>query len=70
MEAFSSKMEAIKALGREPLGLVLAGGSARAYAYIGMLEVLEERGIYPDFIVANSMGAIIGLLYAAGLSPP
>lgn len=69
MEAFSSKMEAIKALGREPLGLVLAGGSARAYAYIGMLEVLEERGIYPDFIVANSMGAIIGLLYAAGLSP-
>ncbi len=69
MEAFSSKMEAVKALGREPLGLVLAGGSARAYAYIGMLEVLEERGIYPDFIVANSMGAIIGLLYAAGLSP-
>lgn len=69
MEAFSAKMEAIKAQGREPLGLVLAGGSARAYAYIGMLKVLEEQGIVPDFIVANSMGAIIGLLYAAGLSP-
>jgi len=69
MEDFSAKIEAIKAQGREPLGLVLAGGSARAYAYIGMLEVLESRGIVPDFIVANSMGAIIGLLYAAGLSP-
>lgn len=69
MEAFSSKMEAIRAQGREPLGLVLAGGSARAYSYIGMLEVLESRGIVPDFVVANSMGAIIGLLYAAGLSP-
>ncbi len=69
MEAFSMKIEAIRAQGREPLGLILAGGSARAYAYIGMLEVLESRGIVPDFIVANSMGAIIGLLYAAGLSP-
>ena len=69
MEAFSGKIQAIKAQGREPLGLVLAGGSARAYSYIGMLEVLESRGIMPDFIVANSMGAIIGLLYAAGLSP-
>ena len=52
-----------------PLGLVLSGGSARAYAHIGVLKELEKAGIYPDFIVANSMGAIIGLLYAAGFSP-
>ncbi len=55
--------------GSEALGLVLAGGSARAYAHIGMLQVLEDAGIHPDFIVANSMGAVIGMLYAAGISP-
>ena len=53
---------------REPLGLVLCGGSARAFAHIGVLKSLEENGIVPDFIVANSMGAIIGQLYAYGFS--
>ena len=69
LEAFAKRLEAARISGREPLGLVLAGGSARAYAHIGVLEVLEAHGIYPDFIVANSMGAVIGMLYAAGLSP-
>jgi NTE family protein len=54
---------------REPIGLVLSGGSARAFAHIGVLRYLEEIGIVPDFIVSNSMGSIVGLLYAAGLSP-
>lgn len=54
---------------RDPIGLVLTGGSARALAHVGVLEYLEEQGIEPDFIVANSMGSIIGLLYAAGLEP-
>ncbi len=54
---------------REPVGLVLSGGSARAFAHIGVLKRLEELGIVPDFIVANSMGAIVGLMYAAGMSP-
>ncbi|MBI9104335.1 MAG: patatin-like phospholipase family protein [Spirochaetales bacterium] len=54
---------------RQPLGLVLSGGSARAFAHIGVLKYLEEQEIVPDFIVTNSMGSIVGLLYAAGLSP-
>ena len=54
---------------RDPIGLVLTGGSARALAHIGVLTYLEEQDIEPDFIVANSMGSIIGLLYAAGLEP-
>ncbi|MEJ5183935.1 MAG: patatin-like phospholipase family protein [Rectinemataceae bacterium] len=54
---------------RQPLGLVLCGGSARAYAHVGVLKELEKRGIHPDFIVANSMGAIVGALYAFGLAP-
>jgi len=54
---------------RSPVGLVLSGGSARAFAHIGVLRMLEEEGIVPDFIISNSMGSIIGLLYAAGMSP-
>ena len=58
-----------KSEGREPLGLVLSGGSARAFAHIGVLRRMEELGIVPDFIIANSMGSIVGLLYGAGFSP-
>ncbi|OJF77453.1 MAG: hypothetical protein BKP49_00205 [Treponema sp. CETP13] len=54
---------------REPIGLVLSGGSARAFAHIGVLKYLEENDIVPDFIISNSMGSIIGLLYSAGYSP-
>ncbi len=54
---------------RDPIGLVLTGGSARACAHIGVLKYLDEIGLEPDFIVSNSMGSIIGMLYAAGVSP-
>lgn len=54
---------------RTPVGLVLSGGSARAFAHIGVLKYLEEQGIVVDYIISNSMGSIVGMLYAAGLSP-
>ena len=54
---------------RDPIGLILTGGSARACAHIGVLRYLDEHGIVPDYIVSNSMGSIIGMLYAAGISP-
>jgi len=50
-------------------GLVLSGGGARGLAQIGVIKALDEAGIYPDIIVATSMGAIVGGLYAAGYSP-
>lgn len=53
--------------GRRPkIGLVLSGGGARGLAHIGVLHVLEEEGIRPDFIAGTSAGAIIGGLYAMG----
>lgn len=55
--------------GREPVGLVLTGGSARALAHIGVLKYLEEHEIVPDYIISNSMGSIIAMTYAAGMSP-
>lgn len=53
---------------RKTMALALGGGGARGAAHIGVLKVLEEEGIPIDYIVGNSMGAIIGGLYSAGVS--
>jgi len=51
------------------LGLCLSGGGALGFAHIGVLQALLENGIKPDVISGASMGAIVGTLYAAGISP-
>jgi NTE family protein len=51
------------------LGICLSGGGALGFAHVGVLQSLEEHGIYPTHIVGSSMGSIIGALYAAGHSP-
>ncbi len=48
--------------------LVLGGGGARGAAHVGLLRVMERERIPVDCIVGTSMGAIVGALYAAGLS--
>ncbi|MCF7912609.1 MAG: patatin-like phospholipase family protein [Candidatus Cloacimonetes bacterium] len=50
------------------IGLVLSGGCAKGIAHIGVLKVLEEYGIQPDYITGTSMGSIIGGLYSLGYS--
>lgn len=50
------------------IALVLGSGGARGYAHIGVIEVLEKNGIYPDFIVGTSAGSIAGSIYASGKS--
>ena len=54
---------------RPKIGLVLGGGGARGSAHVGVLKVLEELHIPIDYIAGNSMGAIVGGLYAAGFTP-
>ncbi len=51
---------------RPKVGLVLSGGGAKGFAHIGVIKVLEEAGIRPDFVGGTSMGSIIGGLYALG----
>lgn len=53
---------------RPTVALALGGGGARGAAHIGVLRVLKEAGIPIDYIVGNSMGSIVGGLYAAGVS--
>lgn len=50
------------------LGLVLSGGGAKGLAHIGVLKVLEEAGIRPDYITGTSMGSVVGGMYAMGYS--
>ena len=40
---------------RPKIGLVLSGGGAKGLAHIGVLKVLEEAGIRPDYITGTSM---------------
>ncbi len=54
---------------RPKVALVLGGGGARGAAHIGVLKVLEAEHIPVDYVVGTSMGAIIGGLYAEGMSP-
>ncbi len=53
---------------RPRLALALSGGGARGIAHVGALRALEEAGLPVDAIAANSMGAIVGGIYATGRS--
>ena len=57
-----------KAVSRLKIGLALAGGGTRGCAHIGVIRVFEREGIPVDCISGTSIGAIVGGLYAAGLS--
>ena len=54
---------------RPRIGLVLGGGGAKGAAHVGVLKVLEELRIPVDSIAGTSMGAIVGGMYASGMSP-
>ena len=54
---------------RPRIGLVLGGGGAKGAAHIGVLKVLEEMKVPIDYIVGTSMGAVVGSMYASGMSP-
>ncbi len=47
----------------------MCGGGVRGICQLGVLHALEKNGISPEFISGASIGAIIGVFYAAGLSP-
>jgi NTE family protein len=53
---------------RPSVGLALSGGGAHGIAHLGVIKVMEEAGLRPDYISGVSMGSIIGGLYALGYS--
>jgi len=53
---------------RPRIGLVLSGGGARGAAHIGVLKMLDALHVPIDAIAGTSMGAVVGGLYASGMS--
>lgn len=53
---------------RPKIALVLSGGGALGLSHVGAIQELERLGIRPDMVVGTSMGAVIGGLYASGMS--
>ncbi len=53
---------------RPRIGLVLGGGGARGFAHVSVLKELERQRIPVDCIAGTSMGALVGGLYASGLT--
>jgi len=63
----ASAMRPIAArLAGRSLGIVLAGGGARAFAHLGVLMELEEAGVVVDRFAGASQGSIIAALMARG----
>jgi len=46
----------------------LSGGGAKGAAHIGALKAMEEQGYAPAHYVGTSMGAIIGAMFASGMT--
>jgi NTE family protein len=53
---------------RPRICVVLSGGGARGMAHIGVLKILDELKVPIDCIAGTSMGAIVGGLYASGMT--
>ena len=47
---------------------VLGSGGPRGFVHVGVLKGLDELGLKPDLVVGASIGALVGTLWAAGLS--
>ena len=52
--------------GKKRVALALSSGGPRGFAYIGALEVLQERGYEVSAVAGTSIGALVGGVYAAG----
>jgi len=50
------------------IGVALGGGGAKGLSHIAFLKALDELGLRPAVIAGTSIGAVIGGLYAAGVS--
>lgn len=51
------------------IGITLSGGGARGFAHIGVLQAFEDYGIRPEIVSGTSMGALVGAMYANGMTP-
>jgi NTE family protein len=51
------------------VGIAVGGGAAFGIAHVGVLKVLEDNGIPIDLLAGTSMGSIVAIGYATGMTP-
>ena len=56
----------VRRLAGRSVGVVLAGGGARAFAHLGVIAAFEQAGFPVDRVAGASMGAFIAALWATG----
>jgi NTE family protein len=55
-------------LARTPrVAWVFGSGGPRGFVHVGVVKALAEAGLQPDLIVGASVGALVGVLIAAGM---
>ena len=64
--SFSTCLELHGQSEKPKVALVLSGGGAKGIAHIPVLQVLDSIDLVPDLVIGNSMGSIMGGLYAMG----
>lgn len=65
--AFSRDVRRLaREIGHCRIGLALSAGSAKGFAHIGVIQVLEENGIEVDVVAGCSMGAYVASVWAMG----
>lgn len=52
------------------VGVALGSGSVHGLAHVGVLEELESRGLDVSVVAGTSVGALVGSLWASGVSAP
>jgi NTE family protein len=70
LDSPTAKLEASKRSPSPRIALVLGSGGPRGFAHIGVLKVLEEAGINVDLVVGSSVGSLVGVLWANGMTAP
>src|SRR5471032_1089353 len=68
LDALWSRYRSAVPKGDIKVGVALGGGGARGLAHIGVLKAFEENDVPVGALAGTSVGALIGSLYAAGIS--
>ncbi len=53
-------------MGKIKIGLALSGGAVLGFAHLGVIKVLQERGIKIDCVAGTSVGSLVGAFLASG----
>ncbi|MCF0173819.1 MAG: patatin-like phospholipase family protein [Bacteroidales bacterium] len=67
LRKINERMDSVRRGEKRPtVALVLSGGGAKGFAYIGAMKILQEKNIPIDMVIGCSIGGLMGGLYSMG----